>query len=234
MRAMKKPKAAPRPWRNVGDAIIIPDDDVRFPARAYPTPRPAPRPSRARAAVARVAPQRTPIDGKQIAGLASAAAGGAVASALSYSFSDNLDPKALGALLTAAGAAGTLGLADHWGRASTGVMAAGMHQIVNSFMAERAAAKADREAARVRQLEQAVVAQAIKASELAQASKPPALPPPPASAPRNAWPTEVYAAVDRAADEIDSELSARNGWEAAGPDPMAPAYWYPGGVYAVA
>ncbi len=228
---MKKTKVAPRPWRNEGDTIIIPDDNARFAPRAYPTPRPAPRPSRARAAVARVAPQRTAVDGKQIAGLASAAAGGAVASALSYSLSDNLNPKALGAVIAAAGAAGTLGLADHWGRASTGLMAAGMHQIVNSFMAERAAAKADREAARARQLEQAVVAQAIKASELAQATVKPALPPA-APAPRNAWPTEVYAAVDRAADEIDGELAERNGWESAGPPPPMPAYWYPGGVYA--
>lgn len=124
-------------------------------------------------------------------------------------------PLAIGA--TAVGALGMAFLDSYWQQLSQGVLGAGVAQLTSALHTDRLRAKADKEAQRKRELEQAIVAMAVQqahavasqtvaAAPAAQAGKPAAAPQRNAIDPFDLTP--AYAAVDQAHAEVD----ARNAW----------------------
>lgn len=185
----------------------------------------------ARAVAAKVGPATAaePFSKRRV-GEAAAFAGGMVGTTLAAGELGLTASKPIAIGVTAAGAVGMAFLDSYWRQLSQGVLGAGVAQLTSALHTERLRAKADKEAKRKHELEQAIVAMAVQqahatatqAAAQAVATAAPAALPAPAPA-RNAiagWDlTPAYAAVEQAHAEISGD-DARNawgwGWEEAG------------------
>lgn len=226
------------PWRrNRDDNVVdVPSSVIEAPSMAlvpYQPPmapaiaRPRPRPSAARAAAARVAraaaekakaqldPDR--FSAKQLGQGAALAAGFAIPTWAAYE-TGHLGSWPIGVSELVAGGAGAAFLGSYFKPASVGVFSAGLAQIVAAGAAARARNKANKELARKRELEAAIVAMAVQQGQppLALPAPKPAPTPPPTEPPRNAYArfdlAPAYAAVDQAQAEVGQPVE-RNGWD---------------------
>ena len=180
----------------------------------------------ARAAAKKVGPTAAaePFS-KERVGKAAAYTGGLVGATLAAGEMGLAASKPLAIGATAVGALGMAFLDSYWQQLSQGVLGAGVAQLTSALHTDRLRAKADKEAQRKRELEQAIVAMAVQQAHAvasqtiatAPAANVPATGKPATGMPqRNAFDafdlTPAYAAVDQAHAEVGGGLDARNAW----------------------
>ena len=233
----------PPPWRNDGRVIELPPAVLTPPGSTALVRYEAPPPVRAarsskggvraaagsvaraaggaaRSAARAVAPEAAPeLITVERAKTAAAAVGGAGAALLvQHKLGTGTRALPVAGAMTAAGLLGAAALRGRWQQIAAGLGLVGAGLAGNSYLADRAAKKAEMEAKRNRELEVAIVAMANRLPAAAPAPAAPT-PAPAATAPRNAVASDLRPAFDALAlaeHEIASaERNAGEGYELA-------------------